>query len=170
MTAYFLPGSHKGLSACAKKEHYLMINSSFATNWTWAWPKPQQQGTINSRYAPTLIQTCFFSLPLIAALEDTPSRYSKVRVTAEGESRPFLRVVIYWNKRPASVVTAPSVNAIKKRLENVWTEVHLIRVLYQFIFYRVTEIIFGRTSPTYFLPVTLLKSSHRHFENAKPEL
>ncbi len=34
-----------------------------------------------------------------------------------------VRVVKYWNKFPASVVTAPSVNVLKKRLEKVWTEV-----------------------------------------------
>ncbi len=34
-----------------------------------------------------------------------------------------VRVVKSWNKLPASVVTAPSVNAFKKRLEEVWTEV-----------------------------------------------
>ncbi len=37
-----------------------------------------------------------------------------------------VRVVKYWNKLPASVVTAPSVNAVKKRLEKSWTEVSLI--------------------------------------------
>ncbi len=30
-------------------------------------------------------------------------------------------VVKYWNKRPASVVTAPSVKVFQKRLEKVWT-------------------------------------------------
>ncbi len=34
-----------------------------------------------------------------------------------------VRVVKCWNKLPTSVVTAPSVNAFKKRLEAVWTEV-----------------------------------------------
>ncbi len=34
-----------------------------------------------------------------------------------------VRVVKYWNKLPASVVTAPSVNVFKKRLEEVWTDV-----------------------------------------------
>ncbi len=34
-----------------------------------------------------------------------------------------VRVVKYWNKLPASVVAAPSVNVFKKRLEEVWTEV-----------------------------------------------
>ncbi len=34
-----------------------------------------------------------------------------------------VRVVKYWNKLPASVVTAPSINVFKKRLEKVWTEV-----------------------------------------------
>ncbi len=34
-----------------------------------------------------------------------------------------VRVVKYWNKLPASVVTVPSVNVFKKRLEEVWTEV-----------------------------------------------
>ncbi len=34
-----------------------------------------------------------------------------------------VRVVKYWNKPPASVVKAPSVNIFKKRLEKMWTEV-----------------------------------------------
>ncbi len=34
-----------------------------------------------------------------------------------------VRIVKYWNRLPASVVTAPSVNVFKKRLEEVWTEV-----------------------------------------------
>ncbi len=34
-----------------------------------------------------------------------------------------VRVVKYWNKFPASVVTAPSINVFKKRLEKVWIEV-----------------------------------------------
>ncbi len=36
-----------------------------------------------------LIRSCFFSLPLDAALEDTPTKYSKVRATAEGEGQHF---------------------------------------------------------------------------------
>ncbi len=36
-----------------------------------------------------LIRTCFSFLPLDAAQEGTPSRYSKVRATAEGEGRHF---------------------------------------------------------------------------------
>ncbi len=35
------------------------------------------------------------------------------------EERANIFVMKYWNKRPASVVTAPSVNIFKKRLENV---------------------------------------------------
>ncbi len=38
-------------------------------------------------------------------------------------SEVSLRVVKYWNKLPASVVAAPSLNVFKKRLEEVWTEV-----------------------------------------------
>ncbi len=34
-----------------------------------------------------------------------------------------VRVAKYWNKLQATVVTAPSVNIFKKRLEEVWTEV-----------------------------------------------
>ncbi len=34
-----------------------------------------------------------------------------------------VRIMQYWNKIPASVVTAPSVNVFKKRLEKVWAEV-----------------------------------------------
>ncbi len=39
-----------------------------------------------------------------------------------------VRVVKYWNKLPASVVTAPSVTVLKKRLGKVWTEIfsHLL--------------------------------------------
>ncbi len=39
------------------------------------------------------------------------------------ESAFSTRVVKYYNKLSASVVTAPSVNVFKKRLEKVWTEV-----------------------------------------------
>ncbi len=34
-----------------------------------------------------------------------------------------VRAAKYWNKLPASVVTAPSVNVFKKGLDKVWTEV-----------------------------------------------
>ncbi len=34
-----------------------------------------------------------------------------------------VRVVKYWNKLPASIVTVPSVNVFKKWLEEVWAEV-----------------------------------------------
>ncbi len=37
--------------------------------------------------------------------------------------RKRVRVVKYYNKLPASVITAPSANVFKKRLEKVWTEV-----------------------------------------------
>ncbi len=42
-----------------------------------------------------------------------------------------VRVVKYWNKLPASVVTAPSVNVFKTRLEKVWAEVfpHILQWL-----------------------------------------
>ncbi len=33
-----------------------------------------------------------------------------------------MRALKYWNRLPASVVTAPSVKVFKKCLENVWTE------------------------------------------------
>ncbi len=33
----------------------------------------------------------------------------------------LVKVVKYWNKLPTSVVRAPSVNVVKKRLEKVWT-------------------------------------------------
>ncbi len=38
-------------------------------------------------------------------------------------SASSVRVVKCWNKLPASVVTAPSVNVFKRRLKEVWTEV-----------------------------------------------
>ncbi len=36
-----------------------------------------------------------------------------------------VRVVKYWNKLPASAITASSVNVFKEWLEQVWTEVFL---------------------------------------------
>ncbi len=36
---------------------------------------------------------------------------------------PLVRVLKYWNKLPTSIVRAPSVNAVTKRLEKVWIEV-----------------------------------------------
>ncbi len=39
------------------------------------------------------------------------------------ESAFSVRVVKYWNKLPASVVTAPSVNVFEKGLEKLWTDV-----------------------------------------------
>ncbi len=59
------------------------------------------------------IRTYFFFFPLDAALEETPTKYSKVRSIVGGE-----------NLRAASVVTAPPVNIFQKRLEQVWTEVY----------------------------------------------
>ncbi len=44
------------------------------------------------------------------------------------ESAFSVRVVKYWNKLPASVVTAPYDNVFKKRLAKVWTEVYNIWV------------------------------------------
>ncbi len=61
-----------------------------------------------------LIRTCIFFLQLFAVLRGTPTRY---------EPPPKKRVVKYWNKLTASVVTAPSVKTFKKRLEKVWTGV-----------------------------------------------
>ncbi len=54
----------------------------------------------------------FFSLPLIRGHSDE---------VFQGTSHHRRRVVNNWNKLPASVVTAPSVNIFKKRLEKVWT-------------------------------------------------
>ncbi len=53
--------------------------------------------------------------PNRASLQGTPrcELPPKERVTFS------VRVVLYWNKLPASVVTAPSVNIFKKRLEKV---------------------------------------------------
>ncbi len=62
----------------------------------------------------------FSFLPLDGAYEGTPSSYSKVR---RRRGTAFsVRVAKYWNTLPASVVSAPSVNVFKKRLEKVWTE------------------------------------------------
>ncbi len=66
----------------------------------------------------------FFLPPARSGLRGHPFK------VLQGASRPqrrgsafSMRIVKYWNKLPASVVTAPSVNVFKKRLEEVWTEV-----------------------------------------------
>ncbi len=65
----------------------------------------------------------------------SPSHPSRPYMVLQGTSRRrrsgsafSVRVVKYWNKLPASVATASSVNVFKKRLEEVWTEVfpHLL--------------------------------------------
>ncbi len=56
-------------------------------------------------------------------------RYSSYKILQSASHRQrrglaySARVVKYWYKFPASVVTAPSVNVFKKGLEKVWTEV-----------------------------------------------
>ncbi len=58
--------------------------------------------------------------PLDAAQVGTLSRYSKVRATGKRVEFAFsARVVKYWNKLLASVVTAASVNVLKKSLNKV---------------------------------------------------
>ncbi len=52
----------------------------------------------------------FFLPPARRGLRGTPSRYSKVRDRRRRVSAFSVRVVKYWNKLAASVVTAPSVN------------------------------------------------------------
>ncbi len=46
-----------------------------------------------------------------------------IQGTPRCEPPPEERVVKYWTKLPASVVTAPSVKRFKKRLEKVWADV-----------------------------------------------
>ncbi len=66
-----------------------------------------------------------FSLPLArSGLRGHPSKvFQGASQRRRRESAFSMRVVKCCNKLPASVVTAPSVNVFKKRLENVWTEV-----------------------------------------------
>ncbi len=66
----------------------------------------------------------FFFTPTRLGLREYP--YKVVQGTSHRRSRgsPFSeRVVKYWNRLPASIVTAPSVKIFKKKLERVWTGV-----------------------------------------------
>ncbi len=71
---------------------------------TTGWPDYHLQNIHES------IDCCFFYLALKVAFEGGPYKAFSVRVGK------------YWNKLPASVVTALSVNVFKKRLDKVWTE------------------------------------------------
>ncbi len=63
----------------------------------------------------------FFLPPTLRSLRRRPI---KVHLsTSHRLRRGSAFSVKYWNKLPASVVTTPSVNIFKKRLEKVWTEV-----------------------------------------------
>ncbi len=66
----------------------------------------------------------FFLPPARRGLRAHPFKVLQGASRCRRRGSAFLvRVVKYWNKHPASVVTAPSVNVFKKRLEEVWTEV-----------------------------------------------
>ncbi len=66
----------------------------------------------------------FFLPPARRGLRGHPFKeLQDVSHRRRGGSAFSVRVVKYWNKLPASVVTATSVNVFKKRLEEVWTEV-----------------------------------------------
>ncbi len=66
----------------------------------------------------------FFPLPARRGLRGHPYKVLEGARHRWMKGSAFsVRVVEYWNKLPASVVTAPSVNIFKERLEKVWTEV-----------------------------------------------
>ncbi len=48
--------------------------------------------------------------------------YKVLQGVSHRRRRGSVRVVKYWNKPRASVVTAPSLNIFKKKLENVWRQ------------------------------------------------
>ncbi len=65
----------------------------------------------------------FFLSPARRGLRGHPFKVLKGASHRRRRGSAFsVRVVEYWNKLPASVVTAP-VNVFKKRLEKFWTEV-----------------------------------------------
>ncbi len=66
----------------------------------------------------------FFLPPTRRGLKGHPFKVLQGASHRRRRGSAFLvRVVKYWNKLPASIVTAPSVNDFRKRLEKVWTEV-----------------------------------------------
>ncbi len=66
----------------------------------------------------------FFLLPARRSLRGLSFKVLQGASRLQRRGSEFsVRVVIYWNRLSASVVTAPSVNVFKKRLEKVWTEV-----------------------------------------------
>ncbi len=66
----------------------------------------------------------FFLSPVLRDLRGHPYKVPQGASHRRRRGSAFsVRVVKYWNKLPASVVTAPSVNVFKKRLDEVWIEV-----------------------------------------------
>ncbi len=68
------------------------------------------------------IRTCYFSLPLVAALLDVHP-YKVLQGKSQRRRRDSVSVEKHWNKLPTSVATAPSAKISKKRLEEVWREI-----------------------------------------------
>ncbi len=66
----------------------------------------------------------FFLPPARCGLREHTYRALQGASHRRSREPPFsVRVVKHWNKLSVSVVTAPSVNIFKKRLEKVWSEV-----------------------------------------------
>ncbi len=88
------------------------------------WRDPKIPLSRYSRAFWKFIRTCFFFPPARRGLRGHP--YKVLQGASHGRRRGLafsVRVVKYWNKLPTYVVTAPSVNIFKNRLEKVWTEV-----------------------------------------------
>ncbi len=66
----------------------------------------------------------FFHAPARRGLRGKPYKALQSASPLRRRGSAFsVRAVKHWNKVPASVVTASSINVFKKRLEKVWTEV-----------------------------------------------
>ncbi len=104
------------------ERYHLIFNRSFRS----IRDKPQQTTTAAR---PRLIHLCrLISMRAVSLATYEGSAWQvacQVYVKSQTFCTSFIRqyIVKYWNKLPASVVTAPSVNVFKKRLEEVWTEV-----------------------------------------------
>ncbi len=93
----------------------------------WCWqPSESPFQSLLQHFAPWVQVVertyCFSShstWPTRAPLQGTP----RWEPPPKGRAGIFDVVVQYWNKFPASVVTAPFVNVFKKRFEKVLTEV-----------------------------------------------
>ncbi len=106
----------------------------------WILPRPIYQLKVYPNHNDVIIKLTYRVFCVLPTVSTWPQYYKRGQPfkLLQGASHRWRRgsafsvgVVKYWNKLPASIFAAPSVNILKKQLEKVFTEVfsHLLHWL-----------------------------------------